>query len=137
MEMDWPDWLPARRLLDLPESWRDLLEESPLRVEEYEQDNQLVVRVEMPGLDPEKDADITVTDHTLHIKAERRQESKTEDKKGYRSEFRYGSYERTISLPAGASEQDVKASYTDGILEVRIPINTEEAAAKKVPIERK
>ena len=45
----------------------------------------------MPGIDPDKDVEITVSDHMLQVKAERRQETKTEDKKGYRSEFRYGS----------------------------------------------
>jgi HSP20 family protein len=75
-----------------------------------------------------------VDDHLLRVKAERRQESKSEDKKGYRSEFRYGSFTRTVPLPAGATEEDVKASYTDGILEVRIPIDGAAAEAMKIPI---
>lgn len=132
-ELDLPEWFPAR-LLDWPDTWRELIEESHLRVEEFEEDGSLVVRAEMPGLDPEKDVEITVQDGTLRIKAERRQETKSEDKKGYRSEFRYGSFTRTIVLPAGASEAEVAATYTDGILEVRVPVSLEKASAKKVPI---
>lgn len=138
-ELDLPDWFPGRRLLaDWPDSWpwRDLLEESTLRVEEFEEENSLVVRAEMPGIDPDKDVEITVSDSTLRIKAERRQETRTEDKKGYRSEFRYGSFMRTVPLPAGASEKDVSATYSDGILEVRVPIDTSQAEARKIPVRR-
>ena len=133
-EMDWPEWFP-RRWFDWPESWRELVEgDDALRVEEFQEGDTLVVRAEMPGIDPDKDVEITVSDHMLQVKAERREETKTEDKKGYRSEFRYGSFVRVVPLPAGATEADVKASYTDGILEVRIPINVEHAESKKIPI---
>jgi HSP20 family protein len=135
-DLEWPDWI-GRRLFDLP-SMRDLLDatDAAMHVEEYEEEGTHVVRAEMPGLDPDKDVEITVSDGTLRIKAERRQETRTEDKKGYRSEFRYGSFLRTIALPAGASEPDVEATYLDGILEVRIPISAEKAEAKRIPVGR-
>ena len=123
----WSDW---------PDAVRELVESAdltPMRVEEFEEDGTLVVRAEMPGLDPEKDVDVSVTDHVLRIRAERREEHKSEDKKSFRSEFRYGSFARTITLPAGASEDDVKATYTDGILEVRVPIDSTDAGAKRIP----
>ena len=107
-----------------------------LRVEEFTEGDQIIVRAEMPGIDPEKDVHITVSDHTLDLRAERRQESKTEEKGGYRSEFHYGSFVRTLPLSMGASDKDVKATYKDGILEVRIPIDRKAAEAKKVPIQR-
>ena len=107
-----------------------------LRVEEFTEGNQAVVRVEMPGIDPDKDVEISVTDHTLRLHAERREEKKTEEKGSYRSEFRYGSFTRTVSLPAGATEKDVKATYKDGILEVRVPIDDEAAESKKIPVQR-
>jgi HSP20 family protein len=91
----------------------------------------------MPGIDPDKDVEITITDHTLHLRAERRSQTETKDKKGYRSEFRYGSFSRSMPLPSAATEDDVKAVYTDGILEVRIPMDSAEAAAKKIPVERR
>ena len=134
-DLEWPAWF-ARPFADLPAFWNDLMESTALKVEEYEDDGQRVVRAEIPGIDPEKDVEITVSDHRLHIRAERRSETKTEDKKGYRSEFQYGSFERTLRLPPGAGEDDVHATYVDGILEVRIPIDTAEAASRRIPIER-
>lgn len=132
--LDWPGW--SRRLFDVPESLFGTAEEGMLRVEEFKENGDLVIRAEMPGINPESDVEITVSDNMLRIKAERRQESKTEDKQGYRSEFRYGSFTRALTLPAGATEEDVKATYNDGILEVRVPVSEEKAAAKKVPIAR-
>ncbi len=108
----------------------------PLRVEEFIEGDQMVVRAEMPGIDPDKDVQITTSDHTLHLRAERRQETKTEEKGAYRSEFHYGSFSRTVQLPVGATDKDVKATYKDGILEVRIPIDRKQAEAKKILIER-
>jgi HSP20 family protein len=127
------EW-PALRL------WPELREigQGPdlLRVEEFTEGDELVVRAEMPGIDPDKDVHITVTDHTLHVRAERRQESKTEEQGAYRSEFRYGSFARAIPLPPGATDKDVKATYRDGILEVRIPVDRARAEATKVPVQR-
>ena len=134
-ELDWPDWFGGGRL-DLPQTWKELMEQTPLKVEEFQEDGHLVVRAEMPGIDPDKDVDISVSDRILHLRAERRSETKTEDKKGYRSEFQYGSFTRSVRLPEGATEDDVTASYTDGILEVRIPVDSAVAEAKKIPITR-
>jgi HSP20 family molecular chaperone IbpA len=97
-----------------------------MRVEDYVDEGQYVVRAELPGIDPEKDVDITVDDGVLTIRAERQEEKK----EGGRSEFRYGSFTRSVSLPAGADEENVAASYRDGILEVRAPVR---AATKPEP----
>ena len=134
-DLDWPNWF-GQRLFDWPESWKEALEDTALKVEEFEDDGHLVVRAEMPGIDPDKDVEITMSDHTLRLRAERRAETRTDDKKGYRSEFHYGSFTRSVRLPVGASASDVQATYTDGILEVRIPINTAEAEAHKIPVTR-
>jgi HSP20 family protein len=107
-----------------------------LKVEEFTEGHEVVVRAEMPGMDPDKDVDITVSDHTLRLRAERREESKTEENGTFRSEFRYGSFMRTVPLPVGASDQDVKAIYKDGILEVRVHIDRKEAEARKVTVQR-
>ena len=72
----------------------------------------------------------------LHIRAERRQEAKTEEKGRHRSEFHYGAFSRVVSLPAGATQADVTATYQDGILEVRIPVDDGAAQATKVPVTR-
>ena len=98
-------------------------------------DDKLIVRAELPGIDPDRDVDVDIRDHSLRIRAERRQEERKEVRGGYRSEFHYGTFTRTIPLAAAASEKDVKASYRNGILEVRVPIDQTEAQAKKIAIE--
>lgn len=133
-EVEWPE-LFSRRFFDWPTRGLDLFDEA-MKVEEFEEDGYVVVRAEMPGIDPDKDVDISIADGTLHVRAERREENRTEDTKGYRSEFRYGSFSRSIPLPPGATDDDVKATYTDGILEVRVPVPAESATATKVPIVR-
>lgn len=136
-DLDWPAWFGGLRGLEWPSAWAELADEADMRVEEFTDDGHLVVRAEIPGIDPDNDVEITVTDHMLNLRAQRRSETTTEDKKGYRSEFRYGSFARSIRLPAGATEDDVHATYTDGILEVRIPVDAAEASAKKIPVERR
>lgn len=136
-ELDWPEWFPSRRLFDWPDRWSDLLERSEIRVEEYEEDGKLVVRAEAPGIDPDKDVEVTVDDGGLHIKMERREESRSEDKKGFRSEFRYGSFSRSLPLPAGTNGEGVEATYDNGVLEVRIPLPRDREEARKIPVTRR
>jgi len=135
-DLEWPAWMTPRSFLDLPETWFDGRGEAVIRVEEFEEDSQMVVRAELPGVNPDEDIEITVSDGALRIMVQRRKETKHETKRHYRSEFQYGSYTRTLPLPAGATDTDVKAKYTDGVLEVRIPMNGKQAESKKVPISR-
>lgn len=113
--------------------WPD--ETNGVRVEEFREDGTLIVRAEMAGLDPDKDVEVTVTDGVLRIDAERREEDKTEERDYVRQEFRYGSYVREIPLPTGVTDKDVKATYKNGILEVKIPMpKSEPEATTKVPV---
>lgn len=109
---------------------------NPLRLEEYVEDGQCVVRAELPGLDPEKDIEITVGNGVLQLSAHREERTEEERPDGYRTEFHYGSLRRTIRLPEGVTDSDVKASYTDGILEVRLPLPESSGPAKKVQVKR-
>ncbi|MBT1004407.1 Hsp20/alpha crystallin family protein [Paenarthrobacter sp. DKR-5] len=122
---------PIRRFLD--GDW----EAASIRVEEFVDGQSLVVRAELPGIDPEKDVDVSVADGVLHIKAERQEKSEHKSKDSYRSEFRYGSFTRSLPLPQNVKEDDVTATYKDGVLEVRAPLPAESAAAsRKVQINR-
>lgn len=134
-DTDWPTWF-GRRFGHLPGAFASMFDEAAIKVEEYQEDDRLVVRAELPGIDPDEDVEITIQGDLLHIRAERTTETRTEEQKGFRSEFQYGSFARSIRLPAGAGD-DVTASYTDGILEVRVPIDRSEAVAKKVEISRR
>jgi HSP20 family protein len=120
---------PIRRFLDGD------LTTSSIRVEQFLDGNTLVVRAEVPGINPETDVDVSVADGMLHIKAEREEKSEHKDKSGYHSEFRYGSFTRSVSLPPGAREEDVTASYKDGVLEVRAPAPEQAPASGKRKIQ--
>ncbi|QGF24876.1 Hsp20/alpha crystallin family protein [Raineyella fluvialis] len=129
-----PPWVD---LQDLAERFFESDEESLLRVEEYVDGTTLVVRAEAPGLDPDKDVTISVENGKLTIRAQREERTEHKEKDSYRSEFRYGSFNRTIALPAGATETDVTASYADGVLEIRVPIGGElPPGGRKVPVTR-
>jgi HSP20 family protein len=101
-------------------------------VEDFTEDDQYVVRAELPGIDPDKDVTVTVDGDLLTIHGERHEEKKDKNLQ----EHRYGSFTRTVRLPTGASADDIKASYADGILEVRAPIKAEAAEPHKIAVER-
>ncbi len=102
-----------------------------MRLEDEMKDGRYVVRAEIPGVDPEKDIDITVLDGQLTIKAER---SEKKDFDG-RSEFSYGSFVRTLSLPAGADEDDIQATYDKGILSVSVAVSEPKPAQRRVQVQ--
>ncbi|HET6815826.1 MAG TPA: Hsp20/alpha crystallin family protein [Mycobacteriales bacterium] len=134
--IEWPEWF-GRRFEDWwPERMHDMFGRGTMKVEEFADDGALVVRAELPGIDPDKDVEISVHDGLLHIKGERIDHEEETKKAFYRSEFTYGMFERTLPLPAGATEADVKATYKDGVLEVRIPMKSEATTAAKVPVQR-
>lgn len=99
--------------------------------DEITKDGRYEVRAEMPGVDPAKDVDITVHEGRLTIKAERAEKRES----GGRSEFSYGSFERTVMLPQGANEDDIKASYDKGILTVSVGLSEPKKIEKKIAIE--
>lgn len=104
----------------------------PLRVEDYVKDGRYVIRAELPGVDPEKDIDVTISDGVLTIKADKHEE--IEDK--HHSEFRYGTFIRAISLPAGADEEHIQAVYGHGVLEVTVSLKekADEKAPQRIPV---
>ena len=107
-----------------------------IRVEEYVEQGTLVVRADLPGIDPDKDVNVSVSNGMLRIKAERQESRKSESAAGYRSEVHYGTLSRVMPLPSGVSEKDVTATYADGVLEVRLPLPTADEATHTVPIQR-
>jgi len=103
-------------------------------VDVFTREGDLVVHAELPGVDPEKDIDISLHDGVLTIRGQRRFEEKTERDNFYRFESSYGSFQRSIPLPDGVKADDVQATYEKGILEVVIPKAGELTSAKKIPI---
>lgn len=102
-----------------------------IRLEDELKDGSYEVRAELPGIDPAKDVDITVRDGRLTIKAERTEKKESNG----RSEFTYGSFLRSVTLPPGADEDSIKASYDKGILTVSMPITEAKPVEKHVTID--
>ncbi len=117
------DWLESPLALIRPAG-------NALRIEDFVKADCYVLRAELPGVDPEKDIDLTVTGGVLTIKADRL--DRTEGT--HRSEFRYGTFTRSLPLPATADEAHIQASYGHGILEIEIPLTEARQAERHVPI---
>ncbi|WP_447974715.1 Hsp20/alpha crystallin family protein [Nitrospira sp. Kam-Ns4a] len=114
-------WLPFRGLgLRMP----------PLDV--YEDKDDVVIKAELPGLKKE-DIEVSLTDHTITIKGEKKRESEVKDEDYLRCERAYGAFARTVALPCEIKPEAVKASFKDGVLEVRLP-KTEAAKKKAITV---
>jgi HSP20 family protein len=115
------NWLASRRALRARRSadiWMP-------QVEISQQNHELVVRADLPGMKKD-DISIDVTDDEISISGERRQEQETEHDGVYRSERSYGTFSRTIRLPEGAMTDQAKATFKDGVLEIRVPAPPEQ-----------
>ena len=85
-----------------------------------EKDDELVLTVEVPGVH-EKDIAVSITGDVLSIKGERRWESDDKQQKVLVTERTYGQFERLIQLPFAVQAERIKATYRDGLLEIRLP----------------
>ncbi|MGE5583820.1 MAG: Hsp20/alpha crystallin family protein [Bacillota bacterium] len=94
----------------------------------HETDNEVVLHADIPGVKRE-DLDITVDEHSVILKGETKHEGERESKGYHLSERKYGSFYRTIPLPAEVVSEQAIAKYKDGVLELRIP--KVETSAKK------
>ncbi|MFQ2843309.1 Hsp20/alpha crystallin family protein [Mycobacterium paragordonae] len=123
-------WLPdfwSGLLTGFPSSLTALHPGNLIKLEDDMEDGRYTLRAEIPGIDPDKDVDITVRDGRLTIKAER---TERKESKG-RSEFSYSSFARSVTLPPGADEDDINATYDKGILTVSVGIPEQAAAGEK------
>jgi len=108
-----------------------MMEMSP-SVDIFEDGDEVVVKAEIPGVKKE-DLDVTITDNSLTISGEKKQEEKVEKKDFHRVERSYGSFSRSFRLPENVNGSKAKANFKDGLLEVRLP-RTKEAKQKKIEI---
>ena len=137
-------WTP---FFDLDKEWR--LFDFPRFIGEHElafrpsidvarQEGELVVIVELPGIDPDKDVEISVDDDILSIKGEKSAETEISEDNRYVHERAYGRFQRRIPLPVGVDPDKVTADYDKGVLTVRVSLPEEKTTeAHHVPIEVK
>jgi HSP20 family protein len=112
----WTGALPPADWEDL--SWVPFLRPG-IRAEEYRAEDRYVVRAELPGVDPAKDLYVSCHHGLLRLHVHRGRTGAAT-----RSEFRYGSAFRTFALPVRACEDEITARYSNGILEICVPLAT-------------
>ncbi|WP_067461236.1 Hsp20/alpha crystallin family protein [Actinomadura macra] len=104
-----------------------------MRVEDYVDGEDHVIRAELPGIDPDKDVEITVTGGVLSVRAERHEGKK----EAHRSEFHYGAFTRSFTLPPDTAIDDISASYDKGILTIRVPMpKAAKREAKRITVKK-
>jgi len=146
VEKELTPWRPFGELSSLRREmdrlWENFFGEKPLtRMWEREwapsldisetRDN-FVVKAEVPGIDA-KDIDISLTGDVLTIKGEKKQEREEKEEDYHLVERSYGSYSRSVRLPAEVESNKIKASYKNGILNITLP-KSEKVKAKEVKI---
>ena len=103
----------------------------PLNI--YDDGESLVVRAEVPGIDP-SDLEINATVNALTIKGERKRPSADDKASFHRRERSYGTFSRSVNLPQEINSEKVQASYKHGVLEIMLP-KAEEAKPRKIEIQ--
>ena len=130
-----------QRLLPVPrwwgrEHWPSIdMEVHVPALDIYETEDEIVVTAETPGI-AKDDVEVNLTDSTLTIKGEKKKEEEIKEEHYFRSERSFGSFSRTVELPAAVKSDEATATFKDGVLEVRLP-KTEEAKRKTIKVEVK
>jgi HSP20 family protein len=125
-------------LYSRPPGWLGMkfseMEEMSFTADIFEDGNDLVVKADMPGVRKE-DVEVSLSDDMITIRGERKKEEKVERKDYYRVERAYGSFTRSLRLPADVQADKAEARFDQGVLEIRIPkMEESRSKTKKVPI---
>lgn len=140
-------WEPARDMMTLREAMDRLFDDAFTRplslfgesqvpaLDIYQTDSEVVVKAAIPGFKAE-DVQIDVTGDVLHVRGEMRQSEEKEEKAWHLREQRYGSFERSVVLPAPVTADKAAAGFEDGILTITLP-KVEEARPKVINIKAK
>lgn len=121
--------LATRRLLPVATTGTEFLP----AVECFTKDKQLILRAELPGVDP-KELEVSVVGNSLVIKGEKKEERQVSEKDVFFKEIAQGKFERTFDLPQGVKKENVKAYLQNGVLEIILPAEAIEPA-RKVTVE--
>ncbi len=103
----------------------------PLEVKET--DDRYIVRMDIPGVN-KKDIKIEVTDNTLIVSGERKEEKEEKEASYYRREIAYGSFYRAIQLPSDIDPEKINAKYENGVLVIEIP-KSEKARKREIKVQ--
>jgi HSP20 family protein len=119
----------GRRLLQVPRTGSEFLP----AVECFTKDKELILRAELPGVDP-KQVEVSIVGNTLLIKGEKKEERQVREEEIFFREIAQGRFERSFELPEGVKKEQIRASLQSGVLEVILPAAAIEPA-RKVPVD--
>lgn len=86
----------------------------------FARNGEMVVKVDLPGVEP-KDIHVKLDQDELFITGERKTDKEVKEEGYYRKESSYGFFERKMTVPKGLKDTDIKATYSDGVLEITLP----------------
>ncbi len=101
-------------------------------VDIYETDDALILKAELPGVSKD-DVSIDIHQNTLILRGQRKHEAEVKEENYHRVERAYGTFQRSFMLPTLVDQEHVQATYTDGVLELRLP-KSEAAKPKRIAI---
>ena len=143
-------WEPFRDLVSLQDRMNRLFDESVRTartgngddwalggswapaVDIYEQDGNIVMKAELPGVDP-RAVDIRLENNTLTLRGERKLDKEVKEESYHRVERAYGAFSRSFTLPTVVDQGSIKAEYRDGVLKLTLP-KREEAKPRQIQI---
>jgi len=142
-------WEPFKEMVTLRNAMDKLFEDSFVRptswifdegrgtvaLDMYQTANDVVVKASLPGFKPEE-VDISITGDTLTLKGEHKEEKETKEEDYFYRERRYGSFSRTVTIPAGIKSDKAEATFENGVLTLTLP-KAEEAKPKQIKIKAK
>lgn len=120
-----------RNLADWNGDWLTHISAAP-SLDLSETAESLQIRTDMPGINAE-DIDIEISDNTIRISGERKEEQEEKGKTYHLVERRAGKFERTLTLPCAVQEDKITAEYRDGVLTVTLP-KSEESRTRKIKV---
>jgi HSP20 family protein len=141
-------WIPSRDLLFLQERMSRLFDEAITRqrglaesqkiswcppADIYEAEDGIMLKVELPGVDI-KDVRLEIKENVLTLRGERRLTKNLKEEHFHRMEFFYGTFQRAFNLPKIVDEKGIKASLSDGVLEIKLP-KAKEFRKKHIKVE--
>ena len=100
------------------------------QVEIFERDNELVLRADLPGLTKD-DVNVEIANDGITIEGERRHEHKEKGEGYFRSERSYGKFYRRVPMPEGAKAEDANAIFSNGVLEITLPVARQEERKRR------